>query len=182
MRYEAPRVGRVLLTSMVLHNASPRPEGSMAERSKSLTARRRPPSYPRRTPRCAVEGRARRNLDQPITELSAARIAGARNVAFVRSGQSELAAGPEGKFSWLQGLEKSRNGKRISHFEVAVGPTLRASPPRSPEGPSSPPAEACEPLPGLDDESIADKARAVAHLFLAPARVKAACYFFCDFT
>jgi hypothetical protein len=38
----------------------------------------------------------RRNLDQPIAELSAARIADARNVPFVGSGQSELAARPEG--------------------------------------------------------------------------------------
>ena len=37
-------------------------------------------------------GPARRNLDQPIAELSAARIAGARNVPFVGCRQSELAA------------------------------------------------------------------------------------------
>src|SRR5271170_5546414 len=121
MRYEAPRVGRVLLTSMVLHYASPRPEGSTAERSKSLTARRCPPSYPRRTPRCAVEGRARRNLDQPITELSAARIAGARNVSLVGSGQSELAARPEGNFPGCKALKNHETGKESRPPRAVAG-------------------------------------------------------------
>ena len=124
-------------------------------------------------------GPARRNLDQPIAELSAARIAGARNVPFVGSGQSELAARPEGNFSWLQGLEKSRNGERISPSARGRGrPSehLRRAHPRRPAEASA------KPLPGLDEERRRRYGASGRPFVPGAARVKAACYFFCDFT
>jgi hypothetical protein len=127
-------------------------------------------------------GSAPRNLDQPIAELSAARIAGARNVPFVGSGQSELAARPEGNFSWLQGLEKSRNGERISPSARGRG-RPGAPPPRSPARPAPPPAEAsAKPLPVLDEERRRRYGASGRPFVPGAARVKAACYFFCDFT
>ena len=127
-----------------------------------------PPPVGRR----AAEARARRNLDPPIAELSRARIAG---------GQSELDARPEGNFSWLQGLEKSRNAERISRSARGRGrpsehlrrAQLRGLPRRLPKP---------KPLPGLDEERRRRYGASGRPFVPGAARAKAMCYFFCDFT
>src|ERR1700729_1395161 len=113
MRYEAPRVGRVL-RAMVPHCASARGRKFHGRAFQRLRGAQAPVVVSASDGALRGGGLARRTLDQPIAELSAARIAGARNVPFGGSGQSEWAARPDGNFSWLQGLEKSRNGERIS--------------------------------------------------------------------
>ena len=127
-------------------------------------------------------GSARRNLDQPIAELSAARIAGARNVPFVGSGQSELAARPEGNFSWLQGLEKSRNGERISPSARGRGRPSEHLRRAHPRGLPRACRSLCKALAGLDEERRRRYGASGRPFVPGAARVKATCYFFCDFT
>src|SRR5277367_2386421 len=101
MRYEAPRVGASCSGLWSIIALLQGTEGSTAQRSKGFTARA-PAVVSASDAALCGGGSARRNWDQPIAKLSVARIAGARNVPFVGSGQSELAARPKGNFSWLQ--------------------------------------------------------------------------------
>src|SRR5271168_2963251 len=84
MRYEAPRIGRVLLGAMVPHCASARTGGSLAEHSKASQRAQAPGVVSASGAALRGGGPARR---KPIAELSAARIAGARNVPFVGAGK-----------------------------------------------------------------------------------------------
>src|SRR5271168_3329973 len=182
MRYEAPRVGRVLLTSMVLQYASPRTEGSMAERSKGFTARRRPPSYPRRTPRCAAEGRHRETWTSRSPNYRR-RVSPARGMSrSSAAGKANWLRDPKETFPGCKALKNHETGKE-SRLRAGSRSALGAPPPRSPARPGPPPAEAsAKPLPGHDEETRRRYGASGRPLVPGPARVKAACYFFCDFT
>src|SRR5271156_2485488 len=168
MRYEAPRVARVAqgYGPSLRFCKNGRFHGRAFQRLHSAQA---PAVVSASDAALRGGGSARRNLDQPIAEQSAARIAGARNVPVVGSGQSELAARPEGNFSWLQGLEKSRNGEGISPSARGRGrPSehLRRAHPRG--LPSRLPKPLQSPCRGSTRKGVADTAGAVAHLFPAP--------------
>ena len=182
MRYEAPRVGRVLLRAMVLHCASARTEGSMAERSKGITARRRPPSYPRRTPRCSAEGRRGETWSSRSPNYR-------RRVSWARGMSRSSAAG---KANWLRDPKETFPGcKALKNHETGI----ESRPPRGVAvGPRSISAAltraACPAACRSLCKALAVARRGKRRRYGASgrpsvpgaARVKARCYFFCDFT
>src|SRR5271156_733812 len=113
MRYEAPRVARVAqgYGPSLRFCKNGRFHGRAFQRLHSAQA---PAVVSASDAALRGGGSARRNLDQPIAELSAARIAGARNVPLVGSGQSELAARPEGNFTGCKALKNHETGKNLA--------------------------------------------------------------------
>jgi hypothetical protein len=178
MRYEAPRVGRVLLRALVLHCASARTEGSMAERSNGFKARRRPAVVSRRRPRCAAESRC--------GETWTSRSPNYRRRVSPTRGMSRSSAA--GKANWLRDPKETFPGcKALKNHETGK----ESRPPRGVAvGPRSTSAAltcaAClpkpKPLPGLDEERRRRYGASGRPFVPGAARVKAACYFFCDFT
>jgi hypothetical protein len=182
MRYEAPRVGRVLLRAMVLHCASARTEGPMAGRSKGFTARRRPSSYPRRTPRCAAEGR-RGETRTSRSPNYRRRVSRARGMSpSSAAGKANWLRDPKETFPGCKALKNHETGKESRPPRgVAVGPrSISAALTRAacPAGCRS----LCKALAGLDEERRRRYGASGRPFVPGAARVKATCYFFCDFT
>jgi len=158
-----------------------RTEGSTAERSKGFTARRRPSSYPRRTPRCAAEGRRGETWTSRSPNYRR-RVSRARGMSRSSAAQSELDARPEGNFSWLQGLEKSRNAERILRSARGRGRPSEHLRRNHPRGLPRACRSLCKALAGLDEERRRRYGASGRPFVPGAARVKATCYFFCDFT
>ena len=181
-----PRVGRVPLRGYGPSLRFCKRTGRVPRPSvpKASTARRRPSSLsPRRTPRCAAEG-WRGEADQPIAELSAARIAGARNVPFVGSGQSEWAARPEGNFSSLhKALKKHEAGKESRAPRGCRGRPSEHLRRAHPRGLLLACRSFCKPLPrarrGKASPIRRERCPFVPEARSRPSRCR---YFFCDFT
>ena len=182
MRYEAPRVGRVLLRAMVLHCASARTEGPMAGRSKGFTARRRPSSYPRRTPRCAAEGRRGETWTTRSPNYRR-RVSRARGMSpSSAAGKANGLRDPKETFPGCKALKNHETGKE-SHAPrgVAVGPRSTSAALTRAACPAAC-RSLCKALAGLDEERRRRYGASGRPFVPGAARVKATCYFFCDFT
>src|SRR5271168_3378123 len=182
MRYEASGVARVLLGALVPHRASARTGGSLAEHSKASQRAQAPAVVSASDARCAAEGRRGETWTSRSPNYRW-RVSRARGISrSSAAGKANWLRDPKETFPGCKALKNHETGKE-SRLRAGSRSALGAPPPRSPARPGPPPAEAsAKPLPGHDEETRRRYGASGRPLVPGPARVKAACYFFCDFT
>ena len=182
MRYEAPRVGRVLLRAMVPHCASAR--GRKVPR----------PSVPKASQRAGARRRIRVGRRAARRRVGAAKLGPAdrRTIGGAYRGRAECPVRRQRKANWMRDPKETFPGcKALKNHEtrkescaprgVAVGPRSTSAAITRAACPA--PAEAsAKPLPGLDEERRRRYGASGRPFVPGAARVKATCYFFCDFT